>query len=172
LGVLRYLSLLLFIGLAWGQSDYDELIMKNGKTLRGKITQENPFKIFFIVDGEREVLVLSKRETKEIKRAGSVIEEQDKYQSIHSPQRTKRTNNRDDYLFFAGENLHQYVFESIVGLTCVVVGCSMAIISINKDESTNMGLAVSVIGVFYSIKAFFKINSAGTNLKKASGKKG
>jgi hypothetical protein len=29
--MVRYISLLLFIGLAWGQSDYDELIMKDGK---------------------------------------------------------------------------------------------------------------------------------------------
>ncbi len=29
--MINRITLLLFIGLAWGQSDYDELIMKDGK---------------------------------------------------------------------------------------------------------------------------------------------
>lgn len=80
--------------------------------------------------------------------------------------------DRDDYLFLAGNNLHQYVFETVVASTFMLVGNSMVIMSTIDDESPSMGYAVSFIGGFYYIKGFMKINSAGTNLKKASGKSG
>ena len=43
----RYLSLLLFIGLAWGQDSLDKLILKNGVEYLGKFQKEENGLIYF-----------------------------------------------------------------------------------------------------------------------------
>ena len=48
--MIRYISLLLFIGLAWGQFK-GEVMMKNGVSYRGEITEVNQSYVFLLVDG-------------------------------------------------------------------------------------------------------------------------
>lgn len=78
--------------------------------------------------------------------------------------------SKDDYLKLAGEDLQKYVFETIIGTTSIIVGSIISVEAINNNEPMIMGQAIQLVGVYYSIKALFKINSAGKNLKQASGK--
>ena len=78
--------------------------------------------------------------------------------------------SKDDYLQLAGEDLQKYVFETVIGTTCGIVGSIISVEAINNNEPMIMGQAIQLVGVYYSIKALFKINSAGKNLKQASGK--
>jgi len=48
--MVRYIILLLFIGLAWGQNK-GEVIMKNGAVYKGEITEANQSYVFLLVDG-------------------------------------------------------------------------------------------------------------------------
>ena len=43
----RYLSLLLFIGLAWGQTDFDKLVLKDGTTYFGEYSKIEGKKVLF-----------------------------------------------------------------------------------------------------------------------------
>ena len=45
--VMKYLTILLFIGLAWGQNSLDKLILKNGIEYIGKFEKEKEGVIFF-----------------------------------------------------------------------------------------------------------------------------
>ena len=78
--------------------------------------------------------------------------------------------SKDDYLKLAGEDLQKYVFETVIGTTCGIVGSIISVEAINNNEPMIMGQAIQLVGVYYYIKALFKINSAGKNLKQASGK--
>ena len=48
--MIRYISLLLFIGLVWGQFK-GEVMMKNGVSYRGEITEVNQSYVFLLGDG-------------------------------------------------------------------------------------------------------------------------
>ena len=48
----RYLPLLLFIGLAWGQGKVDKLVLKNGIEYLGKFEKEDEGVIYFKPVGE------------------------------------------------------------------------------------------------------------------------
>ena len=78
--------------------------------------------------------------------------------------------SKDDYLKLAGEDLQKYVFETVIGITSIIVGTIISVEAINNNEPMIMGQAIQLVGVYYYIKALFKINSAGKNLKQASGK--
>ena len=78
--------------------------------------------------------------------------------------------SKDDYLQLAGEDLQKYVFETVIGTTCGIVGSIISVEALNNNEPMIMGQTIQIVGIYYSIKALFKINSAGKNLKQASGK--
>ena len=46
----RYISLLLFIGLAWGQTQ-GEVILKSGLKYKGEITEVNESYVYLLADG-------------------------------------------------------------------------------------------------------------------------
>ena len=47
----RYLSLLLFIGFAWGQTDFDKLVLKDGTTYFGEYSKIEGKKVLFKPQG-------------------------------------------------------------------------------------------------------------------------
>jgi len=47
LDMVRFISLLLFIGLAWGQADFDTLILKSGTTYFGEYSKIKGKKVYF-----------------------------------------------------------------------------------------------------------------------------
>jgi len=66
----RYLSLLLFIGLAWGQ---DVLVAVDGKECKGKLLEQEKEYLFFLPDGAKEAQKLSIRLIKEIRLSNKEI---------------------------------------------------------------------------------------------------
>ena len=45
--MVRYISLLLFIGLGWAQTDFDKLVLKNGTTYFGEYSKIEGKIVFF-----------------------------------------------------------------------------------------------------------------------------
>ena len=50
--MIRYISLLLFVGLAWGQDNQDKLILKNGVEYQGNFEKIEEDIIYFKPNGE------------------------------------------------------------------------------------------------------------------------
>ena len=64
MGMVRYFTLLLVIGLAWGQ---DVLVAVDGKEYKGKLLEQEEGYLFFLPDGAKQAQKLPIRLIKEIR---------------------------------------------------------------------------------------------------------
>ncbi len=164
----KYLLVILFLSIGFGQ-DID-----NQKT---SFVDESTFKSPKLYCSECQ---LSMRETitryvcrdnhMSVKKSDVKINEDGKLYIAKGNNKTPSNLSKDDYIQLAGEDLQKYVFETIIGITCGIVGSIISMEALNDNEPMIMGQTIQIVGIYYSIKALFKINSAGKNLKQASGK--
>ena len=178
----KYLPLLLFIGLAFAQddSDLDIIEMESGIIYKGKITQENPFKIFMLQKGQVEEISVSKRKVKKVYKDGnkkitdnsipSDNRYDDRSSSVIDPN-ILLENAGNDMMFFVSE-YYKSMLIGIGGYFVTNYGLQNPIeISSAGDEDINplvyAGSALIIISTVKQILNYRKLYQAGKKLNEA-----
>jgi hypothetical protein len=159
----KHLSLLLFIGLAWGQDDsgLDVIEMKTGFIYKGKITNASPSKVTILPQYESTSLTISRKEiekiTTPVSRGEVEIENSDIiYLSKQKPP-----------LFSSGSHLQR-------ASTCLLLNpvlTSLAYFYMNNleiEDSFKTLMTIQAISGIITTYAILQIGEAGDGLKKAS----
>jgi len=159
LGMRRYISLLLFIGLAWGQNEDspDVITMKTGFVYKGTIIEASMTQVIILPQFESTSLILSRRDIKHISTAvsrGNVV--------------INESTSVSNYMYDAGEKLENYVFYTISGGLINIIGLYMMNDANNNGKSNQGGVIVIALGNIISLVGFLEIGEAGKDLKRAS----
>ena len=150
--MVRYISLLLFIGLAWGQNQdsSDVITMKTGFVYKGKIIDASMTQVIIRPQFESTSLILSRRDIKHISTAvsrGNVV--------------INESPSVSNYMYDAGEKLENYVFYTISGSLISSVGVYLTIEAIKNGKSNQGGIIVIALGNIISTFGFFGNWSSG-----------
>ena len=160
----KYLPLLLFIGLAWGQgdSDLDIIEMKTGFIYKGKITDATPNQVTIIPQYESTSLTIFRKEIEKITTPVSRGEIEIQNSEIINLLKQKPP------LFSSGAHLQKASNCSILSLlinSVTILYLSEVIKFENQKQITKALFISSTICSFYTI---LQIGEAGDDLKKAS----
>lgn len=159
----KYLSLLLFIGLAFAQDDsgLDIIEMKSGIIYKGKITNASPSKVTIIPQYESTSLTISRREIEKITTPVSRGEVEIDNSEIINISKQKPP------LFSSGSHLQR-------ASTCLLLNpvlTSLAYFYMNNleiEDSFKILMTIQAISGIITTYAILQIGEAGEDLKKAS----
>jgi hypothetical protein len=155
----KYLPLLLFIGLAWGQNEDspDVITMKTGFVYKGTIIEASMTQVIILPQFESTSLILSRKDIKHISTPVSRGEEV-----------INESTSVSNYMYDAGEKLEDYVFYTISGALINIIGLYMMNDANNNGKSNQDGVIVIALGNIISLVGFLEIGEAGKDLKRAS----
>ena len=116
----RYLSLLLFIGFAWGQTDFDKLILKDGTTYFGEYSKIEGKKVLFKPQGAfaSQPVPVKLIQSLLLEDGTFVINLENKYNKLSSAEYEKLSEEEKDVY---NKNLRKIKLRQLK--SCSMVGC-------------------------------------------------
>ena len=163
----KYLILLLFIGLAWGQDDtgLEVITLKSGDVLKGEIVNASFKSVTLAKANDGEIIKISRDDIENISTPFSRGEVEASVKSNPANTITAST-----HLYNAGNKLENYVLYTIVGTVLNVSGMYLTAQALKSGESPNRGIILSSAGYAMSFFGFLQVGNAGDDLKRASSK--
>ena len=132
----RYLSLLLFIGFAWGQTDFDKLVLKDGTTYFGEYSKIEGKKVLFKPQGAfaSQPVPVTLIQSLLLEDGTFVINLENKYNKLSSAEYEKLSEEEKDVY---NENRRKIKLRQLK--SCTTVGCfwflGILAVSSNKKHS-------------------------------------
>ena len=132
----RYLSLLLFIGFAWGQTDFDKLVLKDGTTYFGEYSKIEGKKVLFKPQGAfaSQPVPVTLIQSLLLEDGTFVINLENKYNKLSSAEYEKLSEEEKDVY---NENRRKIKLRQLK--SCTTVGCfwflGILVVSSNKKHS-------------------------------------
>ena len=116
----RYLSLLLFIGFAWGQTDFDKLVLKDGTTYFGEYSKIEGKKVLFKPQGAfaSQPVPVTLIQSLLLEDGTFVINLENKYNKLSSAEYEKLSEEEKDVY---NKNLRKIKLRQLK--SCSMVGC-------------------------------------------------
>ena len=163
----KHLTLLLFIGLAWGQdgTGLDIITLKSGDILKGEIVDASFTSVTLKKVDDGEIIKISRDDIDNISTPFSRGE-------VEASVKSNSTNviSASTHLYNAGNKLENYVLYTMVGTIMNISGLYLMNEAMKKGESTLNGVILASTGSVMSFLGFLQVGNAGEDLKKASSK--
>ena len=156
----KHLTLLLFIGLAWGQenSGLDIITMKSGEVYKGEIVFSSFNKVSLKKEDDGETIELSRSDIEIVSTPVSRGE-------IAININVKSDYPEVNHLKEAGRKLENFVIFSLTGTFMSWAGVYLIV---KSGESNPTGTILFASGYLLQLAGFFQIGDAGEELRKAS----
>ena len=159
----KHLTLLLFIGLAWGQenSGLDIITMKSGEVYKGEIVFSSFNKVSLKKEDDGKTIELSRSDIEIVSTPVSRGE-------IAININVKSDYPEVNHLKEAGRKLENFVIFSLTGTFMSWAGVYLIVQSGADGESNPTGNILFASGYLLQLAGFFQIGDAGEELRKAS----
>ena len=165
--MIKHLTLLLFIGLAWGQDDtgLEIITLKSGDILKGEIVNASFTSVTLKNVDDGETIKISRDDIDNISTPFSRGEVEANVKS-----NSTNTISASTHLYDAGNKLENYVLYTMIGTIMNIGGLYLMSDAVKKGESTVNGVILASTGSVMSFLGFLQVGNAGEDLKKASSK--
>ena len=159
----KHLTLLLFIGLAWGQDDtgLEVITLKFGAVLKGEIINASFTSVTLKKANDGKTIEISRDDIDNISTPFSRGEVEAS---------VKSTMSSSTHLYNAGNKLENYVLYAVIGTILNVSGLYFIAQASKDGESPSRGIILSLAGSAMSFFGTLQVGNAGEDLKKASSK--
>ena len=156
----KYLFIVLLVGVCFGQTVPDTLVMKSGKTILGHYYNKDETFTHF----------KNQQSTKKDRIYNSVIQEirLGDVTKVKKPISVEELPNVSNHLNSAGVHLENHVKYVTYGTLLSPIGATLISASLINKETPILGILVTAIGGYFSYEGFVSISKAGKELKKAS----